>query len=197
MTCLPCRCRKGESGWNTSCEVWPGKSNSQPILEGVQRKFWSRFGIEFEGVVAKRLGSIYQSSEAPGTWQKQKTQRSADFLVGGYILGHAGVDELVVGEKRGRDLYFVASVKNGFVPATRKRILDEIRSNALDECPFVNLPEKKGPHRMDREKMRKVRWLKPTTQCEVAFNERTAQGHLRHSKFLRLREPEDARRRGK
>jgi ATP-dependent DNA ligase len=49
--------------------------------------------FEFEGVVAKRLGSIYQSSEAPGTWQKQKTQRSADFLVGGYILGHAGVDQ--------------------------------------------------------------------------------------------------------
>jgi bifunctional non-homologous end joining protein LigD len=106
--------------------------------------------FEFEGVVAKRRDSIYQAGEAPGMWQKQKTQRSADFLVGGYILGHAGVDELVVGEKRGRDLYFVALVKNGFVPATRKPVLDEIRSNALDKCPFVNLPEKKGLHRMDR-----------------------------------------------
>jgi len=30
--------------------------------------------------------------------------------------------------------------------------------------------------------------------CEVAFNEWTPNGHLRHSKFLRLREKSDTRR---
>jgi ATP-dependent DNA ligase len=46
---------------------------------------------------------------------------------------------------------------------------------------------------MDRDKMKTVRWLEPKLRCEIAFNERTEQGHLRHSKFLRLRDPDDRR----
>jgi ATP-dependent DNA ligase len=46
---------------------------------------------------------------------------------------------------------------------------------------------------MDREKMKTVRWLKPKIVCEIVFNERTSQGHLRHSKFLRLRDVVDLR----
>ena len=37
------------------------------------------------------------------------------------------MDELVVGEKRGGDFYFVESLKNGFVPATRGRVFDTIK----------------------------------------------------------------------
>jgi bifunctional non-homologous end joining protein LigD len=173
----------------------PAEIQLSPILQGHATEVLTRVRhFEFEGVVAKRLDSIYRPGEKPGTWQKVKTQRTDDFWVGGYITGNGGVDELVVGEKRGNDLYFVASVKNGFVPATRRRVLESIARAERAKCPFVNLPEKKGLHRMDREKMRKVRWLRPTILCEVAFNERTAQGHLRHSKFLRLREPADVKR---
>ena len=46
---------------------------------------------------------------------------------------------------------------------------------------------------MDREKMATVRWLRPRLLAEVAFNERTQAGHLRHSKFLRLRDHVDVR----
>jgi ATP-dependent DNA ligase len=88
-------------------------------------------------------------------WQKQKTQRSDDFLVGGYIPGRYGVEQLVVGEKRHGDLYFVDSVKNGFVPSTRQRVFDVIKGKEIEKCPFVNLPEKKGRYRMDRKK-----WLR-------------------------------------
>ena len=59
--------------------------------------------FEFEGVIAKRIDSIYAPGQTPGTWQKQKTQRTDDFLIGGYIPGSNGVDELVIGEKRGSD----------------------------------------------------------------------------------------------
>ena len=61
----------------------------------------------------------------------------------------------------------------------------------ISDCPFANLPEKRGAHRMDCDKMKKVRWMKPEVFCEVAFNERTEAGRLRHSKFLRLRERAD------
>src|SRR5436853_6580898 len=53
--------------------------------------------FEFEGVIAKRRDSVYAAGKAPGTWQKHKTQRSDDFLIGGYIPRVDGVDPLIVG----------------------------------------------------------------------------------------------------
>jgi bifunctional non-homologous end joining protein LigD len=41
--------------------------------------------FEFEGLVAKRLDSVYLAGKTSDNWQKQKTQRSDDFLVGGYV----------------------------------------------------------------------------------------------------------------
>jgi hypothetical protein len=53
----------------------------------------------FEGVVAKRLHSIYLPGATSDAWQKQKTQRSDDFLVGGYVPGRHGIEELVIGRE--------------------------------------------------------------------------------------------------
>jgi DNA ligase D-like protein (predicted ligase) len=165
-----------------------------PILQGSAAKVLQQVrAFEFEGVVAKRKDSIYLPGQTPGTWQKHKTQRSDDFLIGGYIPGAHGIDQLVVGELRDGKLHYADSVKNGFVAATRRRVFEAIKGREIKLPPFVNLPEKKGPHRMDREKMKEVRWLKPNVVAEIAFNERTESGHLRHSKFLRLREPADRR----
>jgi bifunctional non-homologous end joining protein LigD len=145
----------------------------------------------FEGVVAKRLDSIYQPGEEPGTWQKHKTQQSADFIVGGYIPDGKSVEQLLVGRWAGKRLMFVESVKNGFVPLTRRQTFAALQRFKAAECPFANLPEKKGAHRMDREKMATVQWCKPASVAEIGFNEMTAGGHLRHARFLRLRD--DAR----
>jgi len=165
-----------------------------PILSGEPRDVMAHVKeFEFEGVVAKRLDSIYLPGKTSDAWQKQKTRRSDDFVVGGCVPGRYGVEELIVGEKRNGDLYFVGAIKNGFVPATRQKVFDAIKGKEIEKCPFVNLPEKKGPHRMDREKMKTVRWLRPRIVAEIAFNERTQAGHLRHSKFLRLRGSADLR----
>jgi ATP-dependent DNA ligase len=67
---------------------------------------------------------------------------------------------------------------------TRQKVFDAIKGREIEKCPFMNLPEKKGPHRMDREKMATVRWLRLRIVAEIAFNERTNAGHPRHSKFF-------------
>jgi hypothetical protein len=41
--------------------------------------------------------------------------------------------------------------------------------------------------------MRKVRWVKLKIWCELAFNEWTGNGHLRHSRFVRLGEQNGTR----
>ncbi len=144
-------------------------------------------------MIAKKRDSIYQPGKEPGTWLKQKTQRSEEFLIGGDVPGRNYVDEVVVGEKRDGAFYFIESVKNGFVPTTRRAVYEAIKGSEIEECPFVNLPEKKGEHNMDREKMEEVKWVKPKIMVEIAFNERTVLGHLRHSRFLHLRELETMR----
>jgi DNA ligase D-like protein (predicted ligase) len=169
-----------------------------PILLGEPRKVLAQVKqFEFEGVIAKRLDSFYVAGETSDKWQKHKTQRSDDFLVGGYIPGRHGIEQLVVGEMRDGDFYFVDAVKNGFVPATRQKVFDAIKGKEIPKCPFVNLPEKKGAYKMDREKMATVRWMRPRIVAEIAFNERTQAGHLRHSKFFRLRDPADVRRKAR
>ncbi len=87
--------------------ILPG--DAKAVTEQVRR-------FEFEGVIAKRLDSIYEPGETSSLWQKQKTQRSDDFLVGGYIPGSAGVDELVVGEKRGAIITLLSRSKMGLRP---------------------------------------------------------------------------------
>ena len=165
----------------------PPNLKISPVLKGTRASVLAKLReFEFEGIIAKRLDSIYEPGKRSGACQKHKTQRTDDFIIGGYI-GDRAVEELLVGEQRGDGLHFVESVKNGFVPAKRREVYQAIHKLVRGEQPFVNLPEKKGPHAMDREKMREVHWVKPKLVVELAFNERTSHGHLRHSRFVRLR----------
>src|SRR5829696_621468 len=52
--------------------------------------------LEFEGVIAKRKGSIYQPGARNGAWVKYKLNRSQEFVIGGYTLGNP-FDALIVG----------------------------------------------------------------------------------------------------
>lgn len=167
---------------------WPDLLRLSPLLEGDLDEIEAKIRhFQFEGIVAKQKASVYRPGDAPGMWVKHKMQRSEDFVVGGYIPGAHGVDQLVVGIWEADRLLFVESVKNGFVPTTRRQVKEAIENLEIADCPFSNLPEKKRPHAMDREKMATVRWVKPKVVCEIAFNEWTPNRHLRHSQFLRLR----------
>lgn len=147
-----------------------------PILEGELNSIVEQlryFG--FEGGVAKRRDSIYVPGDEPGAWQKHKIQQTADFVIGGFIPGARGLDEILVGRRDGKRLLFVESVRNGFVPATNAKVFDVIGGAVIEDCPFANLPEKKGPHRMDREKMKRSagssrRWWRksPSTKSRPA-----------------------------
>jgi DNA ligase D-like protein (predicted ligase) len=188
--------RKRRARLEDAFPKWPSSVQLSPVLSGPLREISARIReYEFEGIVAKRSDSIYLPGESPGTWLKQKLQRSEDFIVGGFIPAAHGVDQLVVGVPKEGQLHFVDSVKNGFVPTTRRKVQEALEQLVVPECPFVNLPEKKRPHAMDREKMRTVKWVKPKVIAEIAFNKWTPSAHLRHSKFLRLRESRDLRKR--
>ena len=73
-----------------------------------------------EGVVAKGKTSIYDEGKRTGSWTKMRINEGQEFVVGGFMQGPHGVDSIIVGYYRGKDLYYVGRVRNGFVPATRR-----------------------------------------------------------------------------
>ena len=99
-------------------------------------------GQGLEGVVAKRKDSRYEIGKRSGSWAKYRLNSGQELVIGGYIPGAHGVDAIVVGYYRREDLIYVARVRNGFVPASRRQIFDRLKPLIISKCPFVNLPER-------------------------------------------------------
>jgi bifunctional non-homologous end joining protein LigD len=117
-------------------------------------------------------------------------------VIGGYFPGPHEFDSIIVGYYEGKDLKYVARTRNGFVPAPRRQVFSKLKHVVTPECPFVNLPETKKSRfgeELSAEKMKKAVWLKPEIVAQIEFLEWTDACHLRHSKFVGLREDKNAR----
>jgi DNA ligase D-like protein (predicted ligase) len=147
-----------------------------------------------EGVVAKRSDSVYQPGQRTGLWSKYRIDLSQEFVVGGYIPSSLGIDSLVVGFYRGEDLVYAARVRAGLVPATRREVFERLKHLKTSKCPFANLPEPaagRWGQGLTAEKMKECVWIRPEVVAQIQFLEWTGADHLRHTKFVRLREDKD------
>src|SRR5277367_1930276 len=156
--------------------------------------FVKKHGLE--GVVAKRLDSLYEPGKRSGAWCKYRIKLGQEFVVGGYTPGGNGFDALILGFYRGKDLFFAARVRAGFVPATRRQVFAKIKHLKTDKCPFANLPEQsegRWGQGLTAEKMKSCVWLRPKIVVRIDFAEWTGADKLRHTKFVGLREDKDAR----
>ena len=70
-----------------------------------------------------------------------RINQAQEFVIGGFIPGPYGVDSIIVGYYRSKDLVYVARVRNGFVPAVRRGVYEKVKPLVTDKCPFINLPE--------------------------------------------------------
>jgi ATP-dependent DNA ligase len=146
----------------------------------------------FEGIVAKRKDSFYESGKRTGAWVKYRVNKGQEFVVGGYTRGNP-LDALVVGYYQDGRLLYAAKVRNGFVPRLRREVWSNLQGLETDTCPFANLPEKKRTQwTLTKEEMKKCVWLRPELVAQVDFTEWTPDGHLRHSTFVGLREDKAA-----
>jgi ATP-dependent DNA ligase len=158
------------------------------VLEAVRK-------LGLEGVVGKRMDSIYEPGERSGAWIKLRTNMEQEFVIGGYIPGARGFDALLVGVYENKRLTFVAKVKNGSVPRIRDELFPALKALQTAHCPFANLPERRASRwgeSLTAEKMEQCRWVKPKLVCQIAFLEWTDAGHLRHSTFVAMREDKEA-----
>jgi DNA ligase D-like protein (predicted ligase) len=151
--------------------------------------------LRLEGLIAKRRDSRYQPGLRTAAWWKMRVNAGQEFVIGGYTLGNP-FDALVFGYYEGNRLLYVARTRNGFTPASRQRLFEKFRGLEVRDCPFVNLPEAKSGRwgqGLTKEKMKDCRWLKPVLVAQFEFTEWTPEWHLRHSRFVGLREDKKAK----
>jgi ATP-dependent DNA ligase len=98
--------------------------------------------FRFEGIVAKRKDSLYESGKRTAAWVKYKVNQGQELVIGGYTPGNP-FDALIVGYYEGERLLYAAKVRNGFVPLVRREVARRFKGLEIDACPFANLPEKK------------------------------------------------------
>ena len=160
------------------------KTSAEEMLETVRQ-----FGLE--GVVGKRVNSRYEPGKRSGAWVKHRINQTGEFVIGGFIPGSHGVDSIILGEYEGKKLMYVARVRAGLVPGSRRELYEKLQPLGIATCPFANLPER-GKSRwgesLNAEKMKKCVWVKSKLSARVEYLERTDAGRLRHAKFVRLLE---------
>src|SRR5262245_28729442 len=150
----------------------------------------------FEGLVAKRRNSVYESGLRTGAWMKMRVNRGQEFVIGGYTRGTKTFDALIFGYYDGEKLMYVARTRNGFTPVARAQLFRKFKGLEVAECPFANLPEARSGRwgqGLTKAKMAECQWLKPMLVGQFEFLEWTADNHLRHSKVIGLREDKQAK----
>jgi DNA ligase D-like protein (predicted ligase) len=139
-----------------------------------------------EGVVAKRLDSVYRPGVRAPEWRKVKHVRMQSVVVGGWRPGQGrragGVGSLLVGvhDDAGR-LVFAGHVGTGFTDAALRDLDPLLTPRAAP--PFADA--------LPREVTRDARWVEPELVGEVAFAGWTAEGRMRHPSWRGLRDDLD------
>jgi DNA ligase D-like protein (predicted ligase) len=149
----------------------------------------------FEGLVAKRRDSRYEPGERSGAWQKMRVNTGQEFVIGGYTVGTGTFDALVFGYYDDDRLIYAARTRNGFTPASRQALFRKLRPLEISACPFANLPEQKSGRwgaGLTAAKMKDCRWVAPVLVGQFEFVEWTGEHHLRHSRFIALRDDTEA-----
>lgn len=140
----------------------------------------------WEGVIAKRLDSPYESRRSPH-WLKMKCEASQELVVGGFTEPkgrRVGLGALLVGYFEGDEFVFAGKVGTGFDGKLLRALRARLEALEVPSPPFTRgsgLP-RLGAH-----------WVKPQLVIQVAFVEWTVHGKLRHARLLDLREDKAAR----
>ncbi|MFE3182824.1 ATP-dependent DNA ligase [Streptomyces violascens] len=140
-----------------------------------------------EGLVLKRLNSVYTPGVRSKAWIKIRNVQTVDAIIGGWVPGRgrlAGLPgALLLGERHGGALHFIGSVGTGWSERERVTLAELLSMAAIGNCPFDEEPAIEG-----------ARWVLPRLVSEVRYVTRTRAGLLRHPSWHRLRPdlaPED------
>src|SRR5262245_1409171 len=143
-----------------------------------------------EGVIAKRPDSPYRPGRRTREWLKVKTAGRQEFVVAGYTRGEGrranSIGSLVLALPEAGALRWVGNAGSGLGDAEIERLLKQLRPLERPTSAFPTEPK------MPRVRRGDVVWVEPKLVAEIAFGEWTRDGHLRHPRYLGLRDDKPA-----
>jgi bifunctional non-homologous end joining protein LigD len=139
----------------------------------------------FEGVIAKRADSRYESGKRTGGWLKLRFALEQEFVIGGFTppggaRSHFGA--LLLGYYEGNKLRYAGKVGTGFDEAALAKLFRVLMSKKRASSPFSDAVAETA-----------VTWIRPSLVAQIRFSEWTRDNHLRQPVFLGLRRDKSAR----
>ncbi|QYX48703.1 DNA ligase D [Pseudomonas tussilaginis] len=169
---------------NTAAEL----AFSADFDEPVESLLDSACRMELEGLIGKRLDSIYVGRRS-SDWIKLKCKQRQEFIIVGYTdpkgsRNGFGALLLALHDKDKGQLRYAGKVGTGFSTTTLDSLHARLKPLAAQRPPLLNAPggaEARGVH-----------WLQPRLLAEVAYAQMTREGIVRHAVFHGLRDDKPA-----
>ncbi len=143
-----------------------------------------------EGIVLKRLDSLYSPGKRTGAWLKVKNTGRQEFVIGGWLPGEGRrrnrIGSLLLGvfepDGKGQALRYAGKVGTGFSEADLTSLQARLAPLERKANPFAG---RKGPKKG-------ARYVEPELVAEIELRELTAEGMVRHGSFKGLRDDKPA-----
>ena len=155
---------------------------SPRVLETGTALFEAARQQRLEGIVAKRLDSVYEPGRRSRRWRKIKVVHDVDAVVLGSRPGSGGrsgsIGSLVLGLYEEGALRYVGSVGSGFDDRTLRAMGELLEHYETDEPPLdpASVPSSD-----------EIAWARPELVAVVEYREVTSAVHLRAPVFKGMR----------
>ncbi len=140
--------------------------------------------LGMEGVIAKRMDSVYEPGVRSRSWIKAPFNRTVEVVIGGWTPGSGrranSIGSLLLGmyDENGR-LRYVGHVGTGFTQHMLAELYRLLAPLSVDASPFGEP--------VPREHARDARWVTPSLVGDVAYRAVTPDSRLRHPSWRGLR----------
>lgn len=142
-----------------------------------------------EGIMAKRLSSLYVPGARSRDWLKVKVTFDADVVIVGWTEGErqreGSLGSLMMAVYDDEELRYVGNVGTGFNRQSLEETFDRLNALSETEPPFP--PEVLR----SRPELRRAHWVTPTLVAMVEHRQLTSAGRLRSPSFQGFREDKD------
>jgi bifunctional non-homologous end joining protein LigD len=134
-----------------------------------------------EGIMAKRLDSVYVPGARSKDWLKVKVSFDADVVVVGWTEGEGAragtIGSLIMAMYDGGDLRYVGNVGTGFDRGKLEDAMERLGSLGEAQPWFTGRPE-----------LRRAHWVPPVLVAKVEHRGVTSAGRLRAPSFQDFRD---------